>query len=124
MQYGWLMRDFGKAMARIQDLRHKFESLLETARKKAGRAAEVPGQRTGRLQELTAFGVNPGGLRMFVYVPAHLPRLAPLVVALHGCSQSAEEYDSGAGWSSLADRFGFPVFFPPPPPTNNPTNCF
>src|SRR5580658_6332552 len=38
MQYRWLMRDFGKAMARIQDLRRKFESLNETARDKAGRA--------------------------------------------------------------------------------------
>ena len=101
MQYGWLMRDFGKAMARIHDLRRKFESLLDTARNKAGRAAEVPGQRTGRLHEVTAFGANPGSLRMFVYVPKALPRLAPLVVALHGCSQSAEEYDQGAGWSAL-----------------------
>ena len=118
------MRDFGKAMARIQDLRRKFESLIETARDKAGRAAEVPGQQTGRLQELTAFGANPGSLRMFVYVPARLPRLAPLVVALHGCSQSAEEYDCGAGWSSLADRFGFAVLYPQQQPANNPKNCF
>src|SRR6202050_2687706 len=124
MQYRWLMRDFGKAMARIQDLRRKFESLLESARNKAGRAAEVPVQRTGHLHELTAFGANPGSLRMFVYVPARLPRLAPLVVALHGCSQSAEEYDSGAGWSSLADRFGFAVLYPQQPPANNFKNCF
>ena len=124
MQYGWLMRDFGKAMARIQELRRKFESLLETARDKVGRAAEVPVQQTGRLHELTAFGANPGSLRMFVYVPKRLPRLAPLVVALHGCSQSAEEYDSGAGWSSLADRFGFAVLYPQQQPANNPKNCF
>ena len=97
------MRDFGKAMARIQDLRRKFESLLEVARNKAGRAGKAPPQQTGRLHELTAFGANPGSLRMFVYVPKRLPRLAPLVVALHGCSQIAEEYDYGTGWSSLAD---------------------
>ena len=35
--------------------------------------------------------------------------MAPLVVALHGCSQSAEDYDRGAGWSALADRLGFAV---------------
>jgi poly(hydroxyalkanoate) depolymerase family esterase len=119
-----MMHDFGKAMARIQDLRRKFESLLETARGKAGRASEAPAQQTGRLHELTAFGANPGSLRMFVYVPGHLPRLAPLVVALHGCSQSAEEYDHGAGWSSLADRFGFAVLYPQQQPANNPKNCF
>jgi poly(hydroxyalkanoate) depolymerase family esterase len=118
------MRDFGKAMARIQDLRRKFESLIETARDKAGHPVEAPAQRTGRLQELTAFGANPGDLRMFVYVPARLPRLAPLVVALHGCSQSAAEYDHGAGWSALADRFGFAVLYPQQQPANNPKNCF
>ena len=118
------MRDFGKAMARIQDLRRRFESLLETARDKAARPVEAPAPRAGRLQELTAFGANPGSLRMFVYVPARLPRLAPLVVALHGCSQSAEEYDHGAGWSSLADRFGFAVLYPQQQPANNPKNCF
>jgi poly(hydroxyalkanoate) depolymerase family esterase len=124
MQYGCLMRDFGKAMARIQDLRRKFEGLLEIARNKVGRAAKGAGQPTGRLHEVTAFGANPGSLRMFVYVPKALPRLAPLVVALHGCSQSAEEYDQGAGWSSLADRFGFAVLCPQQQPANNPKNCF
>lgn len=118
------MRDFGKAMARIRDLRRKFESLLEIARNKAGRAGKAPPQQTGRLHELTAFGANPGNLRMFVYVPKRLPRLAPLVVALHGCSQSAEEYDYGTGWSSLADRFGFAVLYPQQQPANNPKNCF
>jgi poly(hydroxyalkanoate) depolymerase family esterase len=118
------MRDFGKAMARIQDLRRKFESLIETARDKAGHPVEAPAQRSGRLQELTAFGANPGDLRMFVYVPARLLRPAPLVVALHGCSQSAAEYDHGAGWSALADRFGFAVLYPQQQPANNPKNCF
>jgi poly(hydroxyalkanoate) depolymerase family esterase len=118
------MRDFGGAMARIQDLRRKFESLLEAARSKAGRTVDSPAQGTAQLRELTAFGANPGNLRMFVSIPERLPRQAPLVVALHGCSQSAEEYDRGAGWSSLADRFGFAVLYPQQQPTNNPKNCF
>jgi poly(hydroxyalkanoate) depolymerase family esterase len=118
------MRDFGGAMARIQDLRRKFESLIEAARNKAGRTVDGPAQRTAQLRELTAFGANPGNLRMFVSIPEHLPRQAPLVVALHGCSQSAEEYDHGAGWSSLAERFGFAVLYPEQQPANNPKNCF
>ena len=77
-----------------------------------------------RSRELTAFGSNPGNLRMFVYVPERLPRNAPLVVALHGCSQSAAEYDHGSGWSSLADRLGFAVVYPEQQPANNPNNCF
>jgi poly(hydroxyalkanoate) depolymerase family esterase len=53
-----------------------------------------------------------------------LPSSAPLVVALHGCSQTADEYDYGAGWSSLSDRLGFVVVYPQQQPANNPQNCF
>ena len=50
--------------------------------------------------------------------------MAPLVVALHGCSQTADEYDRGTGWSVLADRLGFAVVYPEQQPANNPKNCF
>jgi poly(hydroxyalkanoate) depolymerase family esterase len=118
------MRDFGKAMAHLQVLRHKFENLLDIARRKEGQAGAVPAHQHGGLRELTAFGANPGSLRMFLYAPQRLRAQAPLVVALHGCSQSAEEYDAGTGWSSLADRFGFAVVYPQQQPANNPKNCF
>src|SRR5262249_44416653 len=65
-----------------------------------------------------------GNLRMFAYTPKHMPPGAPLVVALHGCTQTSHEYDQGTGWSSLADRFGFAVVYPQQQPTNNPKNCF
>jgi poly(3-hydroxybutyrate) depolymerase len=32
---------------------------------------------------------------MLAYVPADLPRRAPLVVVLHGCTQTAAAYDHG-----------------------------
>ena len=53
------------------------------------------------------FGENPGGLRMFRHVPDGLPAGAPLLVLLHGCLQNARGYDHGAGWSELAQRYGF-----------------
>jgi len=61
---------------------------------------------------------------MFAYAPQHLPPGAPLVIALHGCTQTADEYDYGTGWSSLADELGFAVLYPQQQPTNNPRNCF
>jgi len=61
---------------------------------------------------------------MFAYAPQHLPPAAPLVVALHGCTQTADEYDYGTGWSSLADKFGFAVIYPQQQPANNLRNCF
>ena len=51
-------------------------------------------------------------------------RDAPLVVVLHGCTQTAAEYDRGAGWSTLAERFGFAVLFPEQKRANNGNSCF
>lgn len=78
----------------------------------------------GHLTEVTDFGANPGGLQMFVHVPAHLPPSPALVVSLHGCTQTAAGYDLGTGWSALADRYGFVVLAPQQRPTNNPKVCF
>ncbi|MBV8823922.1 MAG: PHB depolymerase family esterase [Hyphomicrobiales bacterium] len=115
------MHDMRHVLARLQTLRGKFEGLLASAHKKAARA---PDDRPTGLRELTGFGSNPGNLRMFAYAPPHLPRKAPLVVALHGCTQTAEDYDRGSGWSSLADRLGFAVVYPQQQPANNPKSCF
>jgi hypothetical protein len=57
--------------------------------------------------EATEFGSNPGDLRMFSFVPRKAKAGAALVVALHGCGQTAASYDHGIGWSKLADRLGF-----------------
>ena len=61
---------------------------------------------------------------MKAYAPRHFPPKAPLVIALHGCTQTADEYDHGTGWSSLADSLGFAVVYPQQQPANNPKNCF
>ncbi|RAI40044.1 extracellular catalytic domain type 1 short-chain-length polyhydroxyalkanoate depolymerase [Rhodoplanes roseus] len=75
-----------------------------------------------RLTEVTGFGSNPGNLRMFEYVPKK-PRKS-LVVVLHGCTQTAASYDLGAGWSTLADRYGFMLLCPEQRAENNPKTCF
>ncbi len=61
---------------------------------------------------------------MFSYAPEGMPPNAPLVIALHGCTQTADEYDHGTGWSSLADRLGLAVVYPQQQPANNPKSCF
>jgi feruloyl esterase len=58
------------------------------------------------------------------FVPDLLPPSAPLVVVLHGCTQTAASYDRGAGWSTLARQFGFAVLFPQQQRSNNPNLCF
>src|SRR5215469_12480805 len=118
------MRDFRVVLARIQALRSKFEGLLDSAQRRAARAGTAPPRPPTRLRELTGFGSNPGNLRMFAYAPQHLPPAAPLVIALHGCTQTADDYDHGTGWSSLADKLGFVAVYPQQQPANNPRNCF
>src|SRR3954453_11718938 len=77
-----------------------------------------------RLVEVTGFEPVPGNLRMLSYVPADLPSEAPLVVVLHGCTQTAAGYDHGTGWSALADRLGFALLLPEQQRVNNPNSCF
>jgi poly(hydroxyalkanoate) depolymerase family esterase len=74
--------------------------------------------------EVTGFGSNPGNLRMFKFVPAGLPANAPLVVALHGCSQSAASYDAETGWQMLAGRWQFALLLPQQQSGNNSSTCF
>jgi poly(hydroxyalkanoate) depolymerase family esterase len=118
------MRDFRKVPAPLQAFQSKFEGLLVAARKKAARDRGAPARPPTRLRELTEFGTNPGNLRMFAYAPDCLPPAAPLVIALHGCTQTSAEYDDGTGWSSLADSLGFAVVYPQQQQANNPKNCF
>ena len=86
----------------------------------AGAAAEGPGV----LEEVPAFGANPGGLRMLRFVPSGLRPGAPLVVLLHGCTQTAAGYDKGTGWSTLASRHGFALLVPEQVRANNANVCF
>ncbi|MGZ3275523.1 MAG: extracellular catalytic domain type 1 short-chain-length polyhydroxyalkanoate depolymerase [Caulobacteraceae bacterium] len=74
--------------------------------------------------EVAAFGPNPGQLKMLLYAPSDLAAGRPLVVVLHGCTQTAEGYARGAGWLTLADRFGFALVCPQQQKANNPNLCF
>ncbi|MBS9405638.1 PHB depolymerase family esterase [Halomonas sp. TRM85114] len=77
-----------------------------------------------RLTHLNEFGANPGALNAKIYIPEDLPAGAPLVVVLHGSDQTAAEYDVGAGWSDIADRYGVALLFPEQQRVNNMTLGF
>lgn len=76
------------------------------------------------LTPVTGFGSNPGALAMYAYRPDGLAAGAPLVVALHGCTQSAQDYHDHAGWAKFADAYGFTVVYPQQSTANNATSCF
>jgi poly(hydroxyalkanoate) depolymerase family esterase len=101
----------------------RWEKLLSALTAVQAWSEQVDSQEN-RLREVTAFGSNPGELRMYSYVPEGLPASAPLVVVLHGCTQSAASYNKGSGWSTLADRYGFALLLPQQNWNNNPLRCF
>src|SRR5688572_3562409 len=79
--------------------------------------------RAASLGPVTGFGSNPGNLAMYAYRPDALPAGAPLVVALHGCTQSATDYFDNAGWPRFADRWGFALVLPEQRTANNANRC-
>src|SRR6185437_14285597 len=79
---------------------------------------------TSTLTQISSFGANPGALQMYDYVPTTPAANAPLVIALHGCTQSASDYYSASGWPKYADLWGFDLVFPQQTSSNNSEDCF
>lgn len=114
------MLSLRKTLASLARNKRKWEALLAAARSRR----PEPGALPDRLQLVHEFGSNPGNLRMFTYLPPQHAANPPLVVVLHGCTQTAAGYDYGAGWSTLADRYGFALLLPEQQRSNNPNGCF
>lgn len=113
------LRKLGHTLAKLSEYRRRWSALLHDLQKNKGIEAAAE-----HLTELTGFGSNPGALRMFTFAPRRLAPSPALVVVLHGCTQTAAVYDLGAGWSTLAERYGFVLLFPEQTTANNPKNCF
>ncbi|MEU4510425.1 PHB depolymerase family esterase [Nonomuraea wenchangensis] len=77
------------------------------------------------LTEVTSFGTNPGGLRMYLYVPDRVAPRPGVLVAMHGCNGWAPGFHQGTEFASLADRYGFVVIYPQANKSaNGMSNCF
>ncbi len=114
------MLDLTEKLKHIARQQAKWKGLIDKAKSLAPTLPRAPIV----LIETDDFGANPGALRMFSHVPSGLGADAPLVVVLHGCSQTAAAYDTGAGWSTLADRYGFALLYPEQQASNNANLCF
>lgn len=110
------MIDFRKVLGDFDKSWQKFQSTRNRAARSA--ALDTP------LEEVQGAGPNPGNLRMFSYMPPRLADNPALVVVLHGCTQTAASYNFGAGWSTLADRYGFALLMPEQQRSNNLNGCF
>lgn len=91
----------------------------------AAAAGATPDARVSTtLGALDDFGSNPGALKAYLHIPRNIRPQAPLVVVLHGCTQSASGYARASGWSQLADEQGFALLYPEQQRGNNINGCF
>ncbi len=72
---------------------------------------------------VSSFGSNPGNLLMYSYAPQGIAPNAPLVLALHGCTQTAANYED-TGWNKIADVYQFYLVYPQQQSANNTESCF
>jgi poly(hydroxyalkanoate) depolymerase family esterase len=71
------------------------------------------------------FGENPGDIMMYKFIPSAVPKeKSPLVVVLHGCFQTAVNYDTISGWSYLAEQYDFYLLYPQQKAGNNIGSCW
>lgn len=70
----------------------------------------------------SALTENPAALEIVEHAPPS-GKANAIVVALHGCTQTAQAYE-GAGWNELADKAGFAVLYPQQTTANNGQRCF
>ena len=69
---------------------------------------------------------NGAGSRVYqTYLPArYRGQSLPLVVMLHGCKQTPEDFAEGTRMNRLADELGFIVLYPSQPRGANPGRCW
>jgi len=84
---------------------------------------------TDRVQEKGSFEEQmyrgtEGSMAYRLYRPANAAAGMPLVVMLHGCTQSPEDFARGTGMNRLADELGFLVAYPRQSASANAQKCW
>jgi poly(hydroxyalkanoate) depolymerase family esterase len=89
------------------------------------RRTTADGARQGSFTR-AVFSDDQGRRSYKLYIPAHATpgALMPLVVMLHGCTQTPDDFATGTGMNLLADERGFMVAYPAQPVSANRNRCW
>lgn len=112
------------AKTSLAAIRPALTSKLDRRVEADARPSQAPTDATGSF-ETHAFSNGAGTRSYKLYVPAKAfdgPR--PLVVMLHGCTQSADDFATGTQMNLLADEHGFLVIYPQQPAHANLSKCW
>src|SRR5260370_16581317 len=71
-------------------------------------------------------GKSAGNRQYMVYISAYnqVGTVVPLVVMLHGCTQTAEDFAAGTQMNQLAEQYGFIVVYPQQTSKENRNRCW
>jgi acetylxylan esterase len=70
---------------------------------------------TSNLEQVTSFISGPTTAGMYVYIPTTKLVLAPIIVAIHWCGGSANDYYSATAYATYADVYGYIIIYPDSP---------
>jgi poly(hydroxyalkanoate) depolymerase family esterase len=98
-------------------------------REREAETAAPPREMPGGAQPATFaghhFACTAGSLNYKLFVPAGLgDAKAPLLVMLHGCTQSPDDFARGTRMNALAQAHGYVVAYPEQAPSRNPSRCW
>jgi poly(hydroxyalkanoate) depolymerase family esterase len=101
------------------------ERIFPTLRPRTGPAGRETVLPAGARFEQLAFANEAGSRDYKLYVPSSFAgQPAPLVMMLHGCKQSPDDFAAGTGMNLLAEELGFLVAYPAQPKSSNPSKCW
>ncbi|GEP54637.1 esterase [Reyranella soli] len=112
--------DTGGWVERLRALNDELSGLAD-GRMKPSRVVVAPGARF----ETHAYANDAGSRSYKLYVPASWKGgPLPLVVMLHGCTQSPDDFAAGTRMNDCAEEHTFLVAYPAQPASANPSRCW
>ena len=110
------------------DLRHETTKPLPSSLRIASRpptgTSNAPAPPAAGSFDRREFVGASGRFSYRLYIPAGDTADMPLVVMLHGCTQSPEDFARGTGMNRLADEMGFLVAYPGQSQSANAQKCW